>query len=191
MAQFKHIKGGEELQKFLTELPVKIERNIMRSALRAGAKVFADQAKINVPVKSGDLKRSIELSTKSKNGKITAKVKAGDDIAFYAHMIEFGTAKHIVKLDDKDRPERMTRRGKKKMIGYKTINKMVNNGSLVINGKFVGDKINHPGARAKPFMRPAFDSKSSDAIRAVGLKIKERLNKQGINQAEGLEVGDE
>jgi hypothetical protein len=55
----------------------------------------------------------------------------------------------------------------------------------------VVSSVNHPGARAKPFMRPALDSKSSEAIRAVGRKIGERLTKQGINNAPALEVDDE
>ncbi len=164
MAQFKHIKGGEALQKFLTELPVKIEQNIMRSALRAGAKVIADEAKRNVPIQSGDLRNSIRLSTKSRRGRVSATVKAGNKKAWYYRFVEFGTAAHEIK------PK--------------------NAKSLFVAGIF-SELVNHPGARAKPFMRPAFDSRSNDAIRAVGLKIKERLNKQGINQADGLEVGDE
>lgn len=164
MAQFKHIKGGEQLQKFLTDLPVKIERNIMRSALRAGAKVIADEAKRNVPTQSGDLRDSIRIGTKAKRSKVSATVKAGNKKAWYYRFVEFGTAAHEIKPKSAK--------------------------SLFIAGMF-SELVNHPGARAKPFMRPAFDSKSSDAIRAVGLKIKERLNKQGINQAEGLEVGDE
>jgi HK97 gp10 family phage protein len=163
-AKLVNLKGGAELQKFLQELPVKLERNIMRSALRAGAKVIADEAKQNVPVDDGDLKRSIRVSTNTKKGKVTASAKAGDKRAWYWRFVEFGTAAHTIK-------------GK-------------NGNPLFFNGAAVMS-VNHPGARAKPFMRPALDSKSNEAINAVGQQIGKRLNKIGLNAPAILEVDNE
>jgi HK97 gp10 family phage protein len=176
------LRGGRELQAALNSLPVKIEKNIMRAALRAGAKVIAEEAKALVPVSppnsenarlyggyTGALKDSIRVDTRARRGKVTASVKAGGkrkrgtDV-FYAHFVEFGTAAHTIK-------------GK-------------NGRRLFFNGTFT-PAVNHPGARAKPFMRPALDTKADDAIRAVGNKIKERLTKQGINTPASLEIDDE
>lgn len=42
----------------------------------------------------------------------------------------------------------------------------------VINGKFVKN-IRHPGAKARPYMRPAFDTGKDDTITAMGEKTKE------------------
>ncbi|MTV59152.1 hypothetical protein GM547_13990, partial [Streptococcus pneumoniae] len=50
-----HIKGGAELNKFLQQLPAKIEQSVLRGALRAGANVVMAEAKANVPVDSGQL----------------------------------------------------------------------------------------------------------------------------------------
>lgn len=160
----ENIKGGKELQAFLNTLAPKIEQNIMRGALRAGAKVIAEEAKQNVSVKSGDLRDSIRVGTKAKRGQVTATVKAGNKKAYYTRFIEFGTAAHEIKPKDAK--------------------------SLFFAGMF-GDLIAHPGNRAKPFMRPALDSKSNEAIEEVGKMISKRLTKEGINQSGGLEVGDE
>jgi HK97 gp10 family phage protein len=154
------LKGGKELFTFLQTLAPKIERNIMRTALRAGAKVFFDEALKNVPVKDGDLKESGRISTRAKHGQVSASVKFGNKKAWYWHMVELGTAAHTIKAK--------------------------NGKSLFFNGSNV-QMVNHPGARAKPFMRPAYDAKSDDAIIAVGRKIGERLTKHGINSAPALE----
>ena len=54
------LKGGPELLRLLDELPKNLERNVIRSGLRAGAKVIQQQAKANVPVRTGKLKKAIE-----------------------------------------------------------------------------------------------------------------------------------
>ena len=53
------LKGGPELLRLLDELPKNLERNVIRGGLRAGAKVIQQQAKANVPVRTGQLKRAI------------------------------------------------------------------------------------------------------------------------------------
>lgn len=151
MAEYKNIKGGKELDEFLKSLPAKVEKNIMRSALRAGVNVLKDAAKQNVPVKSGDLRRSIKVSTGSRGGIVTAKVQTN---MWYAHFVEFGTAAHTIKAKGK--------------------------GMLAFGGIFAR-AINHPGAKAKPFMRPALDSRTDAAIEAVTNRVRERLTAEGIN----------
>lgn len=159
MADYKNIKGGKELDAFLKTLPAKMEKNIMRSALRKGANEIATDAKANVPVDSGDLKASIKVSTSSRRGWVTARVRTP---LRYAHLVEFGTSAHVIKPDGK--------------------------GVLSFNGIFAS-AVNHPGAKKKPFMRPALDHKSAAAIVAVGNQIRARLTKQGIN-ANSLEVDE-
>ena len=54
-----NIKGMAELKRALEQLPAKLEANVMRGAMRAGAKVIADAAKDNVHTVSGALAASI------------------------------------------------------------------------------------------------------------------------------------
>jgi HK97 gp10 family phage protein len=148
------IIGGHELDAFLQQVSVKVEKNILRAALRAGANEFKEDARQQVPVDEGDLRRSIRVSTRAKKGTVYAYLKAGGRKAPHAHLVEFGTAAHKI----------MAKKGS----------------ALVVNGKAVRD-VDHPGAKAKPFMRPSFDTGAQSALVAVGEKIRERLTKENIN----------
>lgn len=154
----------------LDKLPVKVEANLARGALRAAAMPMFETAMSRVPVNSGALKNTIRISSaiKKKTGEIVVRIVAGSRVsggggngvkfaargAFYAHMVEFGTAAHTIK------------------------------GPVVLGGK-VYQNIKHPGARPVPFMRPAFDTedkKSVDAFAAYMVKnIEKALAKNGVN----------
>jgi HK97 gp10 family phage protein len=174
-----HVTGLAELQKVLDEFPAAMERNIMRGALRAGANVIAKEARRLVPVNTGQLRDSIRVSVRPfPGGKLVATVKAGGRFKvyasgkaiknaayrtgkagggfdyhtpFYAHFVEFGTARHWIKPKSRK--------------------------SLFIAG-LLKELVDHPGARSKPFMRPAFDGKARAAIEAMADYIRTRLPKE-------------
>lgn len=151
------IRGGRELNAFLQSLPAKVEANILRSALRAGAKVYQSEVKQNLAsnssVDSGELLASVRVSVRLKNGQVTATVKAGNKKAYYWGWVEFGTQPHTI-----------TAKG----------------GALVIGGMPMRS-VQHPGAQPRAYMRPAFDARAEDAIAAVAAQIRKRLTKEGIN----------
>lgn len=165
-AEFK-VKGLRELQTLLDTLPDKLQKNVMRSALRKGAAVIHQDAKQRAPVGDpnirniqqyggykGALRDSLRVSTGIKRGGIvTASVKAGGKSkrgadVYYARWIEYGVAAHGVKRGDK---------------GVKT-----------------GTDL-HPGFPPIPFMRPALDSKAYAATTAIAEHIKSRLTQAGLN----------
>lgn len=156
MATITRFKGGAELQKALNQLPAKLERNVMRSALRQGANVIRDEARSNVPVKTGALKKSIKVSTRARRGQVTATLKAGGKDAFYAHMVEYGTAPHDIAVKSKK--------------------------VLVFEDGGKATRARHPGISPKPFMRPAVDDKADEAVQAVANQVRKTLStKHGIN----------
>lgn len=155
-----HVKGLAELQAFLDQLPAKMEANIMRAALREGAKVVQAEVKASAPVRTGLLKAGIKIGTNSRRGRVTAKIKVSGKHAFVANWVEYGTAAHFIK------PKRAK--------------------SLFFAG-LMRDGVDHPGARPKPFMRPALDTKAQEALLAVGEAIKKRLTKQGLD-ASGVDL---
>lgn len=178
MSGYVHVKGLAELQQLMDQLPAKIEANVMRGAMRAGARVVLAEARQQVPVQDGDLRDSLRVGTRSRGGTVTASVKTGH---YTARWVEFGTAFHLIKVRPEDRPSRTTRRGEKKY-SLKTINKMINRGSLAIGKQFVGPVVSHPGAQAKPYLRPALDSQAQSALLAIGEYIKKRLaTKHGVD----------
>lgn len=151
--------GLRELDDALKALPDKIQRNILRAALRAGSKEIAEEAKRLVPVRSGRLRDTIRVTSRLVNGVPTAKVVAGGRAkgkskgAWYAHLVEFGTAAHVIRA-----------RGA---------------APLAFNG-IKAREVNHPGAKKKPFMRPAADTKSRAALGRFGEFVRSRLTKQGV-----------
>ena len=179
MADDQTIIGGRELDAFLQQLPVKVERNILRAAMRAGAAEYRKMIQARVPVVHGILRKSVRVTTRSKKGTVTASVKIGNGMAYYAHMVEYGTKKHLIKVEDSERPINYRRTRKRGVLTYASM-RTVNRNSLRIGNTFVGPTVEHPGAGERPFMRPALDTAGDRAIRAVAAKIRERLTKAGI-----------
>jgi len=168
-----HVQGLAELQAALDTLSAKIQTNIMRGALRSGAKVMRDHARAIAPQEGseafskykttlgwtpGELQRSIRLSAKISGDQVVASVKAGNKKAFYVHMVEGGTVDHWI------RPK--------------------NGKSLFFAGVF-STAIHHPGARKNPFMRITMDSQAQAAVEQVGNYIRNRLTKDGIEIPDG------
>lgn len=147
------IKGLADLHRALQELPAKVEANVLRGGLRAAGKVIQEEAMARVPVASGDLRDSIRVSARlqKKRGKVEATVKAGSKKAWYAHLVEFGTAAHFIKPKNR------------KSLFFAWLAKEV---------------VNHPGAKRKPYMRPAFDGKAQSALQAMADYIRARLPKE-------------
>lgn len=156
MASF-NVKGLAELNRVLNQLPVKVERKLLRGGLRAAAKVIEAEAKRRVPVRTGLLRDSIRVSTGAKRGgKVYAHIKAGGrkkGQAFYAHMVEFGTARHVILAGGG------TKAGK----------------ALAIAGRILGAKVDHPGARPRPFMRPALDTQAQKSVEEMAEYLRKRI----------------
>jgi len=154
MADVK-VKGLADLNKFLQQLPAKVEQSVLRGALRAGANVVMVEAKANVPVDSGQLRDGLKVSTSSRRGRVTAKVKATGKHAHIAPWLEYGTAAHKITA----------KKGK----------------GLFFGGLFVKG-VQHPGSRPKAFMRPALDGRAQDAVVAAAQYMKRRLaTKNGLD----------
>ncbi len=172
------IKGGKELAEALSTLPDKLARNILRGAMRAGAAKYRNRARDICPIEPpsaanaykktlgwspGALKRSLRVGVRVQpGGTVLATVKAGNKVAYYAHMVEFGTAAHWIK------PK--------------------NAKALVIGGN-LREAVHHPGARKNPFMRLTFDSGAQEAVDAVADYIRQRLTVEGLNTPDTSNAG--
>jgi HK97 gp10 family phage protein len=109
-----NVKGLEEAFKALEQLPAKMEKNILRGAIRAAAKPVAEDARRRAPVLkdadprrvAGALAKSIRIrSVNFIQGMLRGGVAAGGGVkvgrgkkavaadAFYARFVEKGTAK--------------------------------------------------------------------------------------------------
>lgn len=161
MAEFIHVKGFAELETFLRQLPAKVERNVLRGALRAAAKIIQARAKANVRKRSRATEKSIKVGSRSQGGQVTAYVRVKD---FKANWLEYGTRPHQIK----------PKNGK----------------ALAIAGKVV-EHVNHPGARPYPFLRPALDQGAPLALIAAAEYMKQRLaTKEGLDTSD-VQIGIE
>lgn len=189
---YRNVRGLSELQKFLDQLPVKMERSIMRGAMRAGAKVILVRAKSNINNVSGDLAKSLRITTRARGGRVYARVVAGGPKAGIGNRpiwVEYGTRSHIIRVDEKDLPvnaRRSTKLGRIVKMSITTVNR-----SLRIGGMFVGKKVVHPGSRPHPFMRPALDQGARDAVLVAADYIKKRLTKAGLLGAASVDTSIE
>jgi HK97 gp10 family phage protein len=184
------IKGLSALNKMLETLPGKLQTNIMRGALRAGARPIVLQARANIHSISYRLARSIRVSVSTRGGRVVARIVSGGTKAGIENRpiwVEFGTRPHLLMVRESDKPINVrasVRAGRTVRASMTTINRAVRQlGSLKIGTQFVGPVLHHPGARPYPFMRPALDQRAAEAAVAVGNYIKERLEKQGLDAA--------
>lgn len=106
------VQGREKLLRKLRLLPPKA-RELIGNALREGGAVVAADAKRRVPKVSGQLLRSIKVVSgnytpdnanvrgfggpSQGDPELTVRVVAGNKIAWYARLVEFGTRPHILK----------------------------------------------------------------------------------------------
>lgn len=159
MSDFLRFRGLDELGRFLDQVPAKLERNVMRGALRAGMNLVKPVAQSNIHSVSGDLARSLKVRTDARNGRVTASLYTR---LFEAQFVEFGTKPHGIE------PK--------------------NRRALVIGGLFFAS-VRHPGARPHPFLRPALDTQAQAAVLAVAAYIKARLAAQAGLDTADVDVG--
>lgn len=167
MSEFVHVKGLSELNALLQSLPVKIEKNILRGAVRAGAKIVLPTAQQNIHKVSGELAKGLKIGTRAKGNKVTGYIKTSGKHGYLGHFLEFAVKPHSIKAKGR--------------------------GWLSFGGIF-RRAIEHPGwAKGKhAFMRPALDQQASAATVAAGNYIKQRLaSKQGLDTSYIMVEGDE
>jgi len=166
----QHVKGLRELQSFLDKLPAKLEANVMRGALRAGAmKELLPEAQANLmqhgAVKSGGLIAGLKVGTRSRGGKVTSYVKAGGPHGYLARWIEYGVRAHNIAAKK--------------------------SGWLSFMNVFAKE-VAHPGIAPRPFLRPALDRSGTAAVNEAARYMRERLaTKNGLDTSGVILDGDE
>lgn len=160
------IEGGRELERALIKLADKVQRKIIKKAIRKPARSIVKMAKTLVPRESGLLAASLGTKIKQfkRSGTIVGimgprtKFKAPKKVvarlggsfekrkpANYAHLIELGTKPHIQPT-------------------------------------FMGGGM-HPGSPAKPFLGPAMDAHKSKAFKMMGDELRKGIEAEARKAA--------
>nr|WP_301542705.1 HK97 gp10 family phage protein [Cupriavidus basilensis] len=156
------IRGIRAAQERLLTLPDEVAEHALRSSAYAGADLLKDEVVARAPRKSGRLKRAIytkhleEHSSRDKQAyrvgvrrgrkRKSDKDDGPDDMAFYAAWIEYGHWHVPPKAD---------------------------------GTPWKAHRAVHAGKKwvpAKPFIRPSFEAKRAEAVRAMKERLKQRLN---------------
>lgn len=152
MNDLVHVKGLADLQRFLDQVPAKLERNVLRGALRAGANVLKPAAQANIHSVSGDLAHSLKVRSDARGGRVTASVYTRH---FTARWVEYGTKPHDIAPKNRQ--------------------------ALSIGGLFFAS-VHHPGAKGVGFLRNALDTRAADAVVAAARYMQQRLaTQQGLD----------
>lgn len=137
------IEGKERLKAKIAAMSPKTRETISKT-LGTSARDMVEAAKRFAPVDSGALRNSIgftfgDYAADNSNVRgvsggggheLSVTIHAGDKTAWYASLVEFGTAAHLIKPREEG-------------------------GSLNINGRQV-DQVQHPGGSARPYFYPAY-----------------------------------
>lgn len=165
------LTGDTELIAKLNGLGPKVYRKVIKSASRKAFAPVVKTAKEKAPKETGLLKKSIGVKQKAypRAGRLVTIVgprtgfaqevsvdtpfgpkKVKRDPSKYAHLVEYGTRPHSTAAlaNNRIRTNKDGEVSEENRIGFEIAMQS-------------GD--NHPGAAAKPFMRPAFDGNEARA----------------------------
>lgn len=151
--------GDAAIARAMADAGEKIQRNTLKRSVRRAANIFKDEAKRLAPHVPGgaDMRDAIGVSVRSPGGLPTAVVRLRGPHAFLGLFHEFGVAPHWIGEEGQE---------------------------LTIGENVVEGPVLHPGHRAQPFFRPAFDTQQDAAFKAFEDYLRGEVEKQGYMVAE-------
>jgi len=169
------IKGGRELDAYLSAFPKNLQKNAIRSALRQAGNQIKEEAKLRA---KGRIGNAVTVGSPRQNQDGTFSVRVYVDErkpdGFLGYFMEWGVKPHLIARTG-------TKEGRVAIRKAKEGTGTIQNGVMKIGDDFVSGIISHPGHAAYPFMRPALDAKAQQAIEAFADQVQEYLySKTGL-----------
>lgn len=166
------IDGIDEIMAALRKVGAKADE-LLDEAVLAGAEPIRAEAERRAPRLTGAGAQSIEVKLEDK-GTGRARAVIGPDVArprgvhggqkhFYMLIQEFGAKSHPIK------PKSKVKWFIKGLVGQKWAKEAIAFDDTVVA------KANHPGIPARPFMRPALDSKHDEGEEAAAEVLRRGL----------------
>ena len=115
--------------------------------------LVVQRAQEKVPRKTGNLARTIRVSEVDEVGQRIRVVAGGTTQVGYAADVEFGTRPHVIM------PVR------RKVLAWGGARRLSGSLRTGASPEFFAKRVNHPGTRPRPYLRPA----ASEALKEVGL----------------------
>jgi HK97 gp10 family phage protein len=155
------VEGAEQLVKDLLNVGLNVNKSVV-GAVRKGGRVIRNQAEANANGISQKPGKKTSLRVRKRKGFVVGSIFPAKGHA-ELRLVEYGTP-----------------------AGYRWARK---GGPFVFyagNKKIVTRIINHPGTAARPWLRPAFDTKADEAARVLGDTLKDAIEAARI-EAEGTD----
>lgn len=174
-----HVIGGLELGKALAELTPKLEKKILRQAMRKAAKPILAQAKANAPVsKPTTEQRTLASNTMALGRALGATEKqvqraASRAVANAGKEAKKSGERYPGQLRDSLKLRAM--KSKKGRIGVVVQTREGDYRGKTFYGAFV--EYGTKKMAAKPYMRPAFDTKKGEAEQIITNEIRAGIEK--------------
>jgi len=151
------VYGGSEMANLLQEFPKRIRRGVLNSVAARGATVVKKHAKKNIiqngSYETGELYDSVK--TKKQRGRHGAYIIYTAKGAWYAHLVERGTAERKVK----------------KPVAFE-----------IEPGKWI--TLEHAGrVPPKPFFRPALDENQPEVLSEMAKRMAKRMSKEAVKMS--------
>ena len=153
MAETVKIEGLKELANALRELPARIGKSALRGAVYAGAKVIKDEAKQRAPQYTGPVSEGHPPPGTLKRSIIIKQIR---EKSSQSHQTFYVTV----------------RKGKK----YQKQGKKGNLSQDAYYASWV--EFGTAKMSARPFLRPAFESRKSAAVEAIKSKLSARIEEE-------------
>ena len=168
------VEGMREVLAALEELPKRVRKNVVRRSLYAGATIVRDEARRRVPVRTGALKKTIIART-NKPKKSYPDLFFGE-VAIQSQAFNFGKKGRARKVKKDPMRTRKYYRGEIYPRNYAHLVEFGTAPHATGRGGMGGRM--HPGARPKPFMRPAYESKKHEAVEVIRKSALENIDKE-------------
>jgi HK97 gp10 family phage protein len=150
MAELQHVQGLRELQAALKELPQRIAKNVLRGAVSAGAAVIRKEAQLKAPVYTGPVAAGHPPPGTLKRSIVQKQIQ---ELSSLFSQVFFVTVRYGKKYQ---------KQGKK--------------GALTQDAYYAAMvEWGTSKMPAKPYMRPAFESKKEAATAAIKEYLEKRI----------------
>jgi HK97 gp10 family phage protein len=152
------LQGFKELAAAMRELPDRVAKNALRSAVNAGATVIKKEAIRMAPEDTGALKANLYQK------------QIREQSSIYKQVYYVGVRRGVAKYANTAKNRRSGKAGQ----AYK-------NDGTTFYWKFL--EFGTSKMAAKPFLRPAFEMQKESAVKAIGEKLDERIQKAATELA--------
>ena len=150
MADTQHVDGLKELQAALKELPERIARNVLRGSVNAGATVIRKEAQARAPVSVGPKRQGQSPPGTLKRALYQKQIRELSSLVKQTFIVS-------------------VRKGKQ----YRNQGKKGNLSQDAYYARFV--EFGTAKMAARPFLRPAFEARKTDAVAAIKAYLERRI----------------